>query len=104
MRVTRTRLDAALRGIERRAGNAFIVTSDTLFLVNKDAIAAAIRRAKLPAVAPDKEYQGDGILMSYGPSLNWMARRAAAYVDKTAQTLGLTIPESVLLRADEVIR
>ncbi len=122
-------LDAALSRIQRGAGDAFIVSSDIFFIVNKDKIAAAIRKARLPAIVPTKDYQGDGVLMSYGSSVSWMAHRAAAYVDKilkgakpgdlpveqspkleliidlrAAHKLGLKVPQELLLRADEVIR
>ena len=75
------------------------------------------------------DYRGDGVLMSYGSSLNWMTHRAAVYIDKilkgarpgdlpieqatrleliidlrAARELGLKVPEEVLLRADEVLR
>ncbi len=122
-------LDSELRRIQPRAREAFIVSSDTLFIVNKDKIGAAVRKAKLPALVPTRDYQGEGVLMSYGPTLNWMAHRAAAYADKIlkgakpgdlpieqgsklqliidlriAHELGLKVPEELLFRADEVIR
>ncbi len=122
-------LDAALRRIQRSANDAFIVSSDVFFIVNKDKIADAVRKAKVPALVPTKDYQGEGVLMSYGPSLSWMSRRGAAYVDKilkgakpadlpieqvskfeliidlrVARELGLKVPQELLIRADEVIR
>ncbi|MGQ0579772.1 MAG: ABC transporter substrate-binding protein [Betaproteobacteria bacterium] len=122
-------LDAALRGIRHRPGDAFVVSSDSFFIANKTKIADAIRKAKLPALVPTRDYHGEGVLMSYGPSLRWGARRAAAYVDKilkgarpadlpveqylkfelfidlrAAHELGLKVPQELILRADEVIR
>jgi len=106
-----------------------MLSSDTFFIVNKDKIGKAVRKAKLPAVVPTKDYRGDGVLMSYGSNLNWMMRRAAAYADKilkgakpgdlpieqsskleliidlrVARELGLNVPQDLLVRADEVIR
>ena len=122
-------LDTALHGLQRSEGRAFVVSSDVLFIVNRDKIAEAIRKARLPALVATRDYRGDGVLLSYGPSLGPMLQRVSIYVDKilkgakpgdlpveqasrlelivdlrVAQELGLKVPEDVLLSADEVIR
>jgi putative tryptophan/tyrosine transport system substrate-binding protein len=121
-------LDAALRAVAHSAGHAFIVGSDIFFIAKKAQIGDAVRKPTLPTIVPTKDYQGKGIL-SYGASLNWMAHRAATYVDqilkgakpadlsveqspkfeliidlRVARELGLKAPQDLLLRADEVIR
>jgi len=99
-----------------------------LALVHRDLIIALADRYKLPSVYFLRPFVTDGGLISYGPDVADQARRAAGYVDrilkgekpsdlpvqiptkselvinlKTAKALGLTIPASVLARADEVI-
>ena len=86
-------------------------------------------KSRLPAMYPDREYVEVGGLMSYGPNFADLFRRAATYLDKilkgvkpadlpveqptkfefvinlkTAKALNLTIPQSVLFRADKVIK
>jgi putative tryptophan/tyrosine transport system substrate-binding protein len=88
----------------------------------------AAARNNVPAVYSQSEFVRDGGLLSYGPDFVDISRRAASYVDrilrgekpgdlpvqfpvkyemvvnlKTAKALGLTVPQSILLRADEVI-
>ena len=96
--------------------------------VHRDLILKLIARYKLPAIYPDRFIVANGGLISYGPDFVDIYRRAAGYVDrilkgekpgdlpvqaptkyelvinlKTAKTLGLTIPQSLLASADEVI-
>ena len=97
-------------------------------VVHRAAIILAAARNNVPAVYGLSSYARDGGLLSYGPDLVDIWRRAAAYVDrilrgakpaelpvqfptkfemvvnlKTAKALGLAVPQSILLRADEVI-
>jgi putative ABC transport system substrate-binding protein len=113
----------ALRGIEG------VLNADTpLFVTHRARLADAVAASRLPAIYPARVYVEAGGLMSYGPNLPDVWRRAAAYVDKilkgakpgdlpveqptgfelvinlkTAKALGLTIPQSLLHRADQVI-
>ena len=120
--------DAAFAAITRERPGALLMLADRLFLHHRTRIADFALRSRLPAVYAYRELAESGGLMSFGPSYPAMHRRAAYFVDrilkgaspaelpmeqpskfelvinsKTATTLGLTISESVLLRADQVI-
>ena len=122
-------LDVALRGLQHRASDGFMVSSDVLFLGNRAKVAAAVARARLPGMFPWRDYHDVGVLISYGASSKEMGRQAAAYVDRilqgakpadlpiaqsskydlvidlrVARELGLKVPQEILLRADEVIK
>ena len=122
-------LDAALRALQRSAPHAVLVASDLGLLTEKTKIASAIRKARIPAIFPWNEYHEDGALMSYGPDLKDTLRRTASYVARilrgakpadlpieevsqfdliidlrVARELKLEVPQSLLLRANEVIR
>jgi putative ABC transport system substrate-binding protein len=111
-----------------RAG-ALIVVPNSIFDAERTRLVDLAAKNRLPAVYPWRAYVDAGGLMAYGPNLPDMFRRAATYVDKilkgakpadlpveqptkfeliinlkTAKALGLTIPPSVLGRADEIIQ
>ena len=124
-----TDVDSAFSKMTRaRAGALTVLPSAMLFTERRRLVDLAAKN-RLPAVYLQREFVEAGGLMAYGPSLADLFRRAATYVDKilkgakpgalpveqptkfelvinlkTAKGLGLTIPPSVLGRADEVIR
>jgi ABC-type uncharacterized transport system substrate-binding protein len=120
-------LAPALESLKGRAEGLYVVT-DPLMNTNRIEISALALAARLPTMHGARELVEAGGLMSYGPSLPDLYRRAADYVDKilrgakpghlpveqptkfefvinltTAKALGLTIPPTLLARADEVI-
>ena len=121
-------LEPALAAAVRDGVQALYVSEAPHLLVLRAEIAAQVASVRLPAMYSFREYVQSGGLMSYGSDLPDLYRRAAAYVDKilkgnnpgelplqsaekfqlvvnlkAAKALGLIIPESFLLRADEVI-
>ena len=121
-------IERAVAAFARSANGGVIVTSSALAVVNRDLIVTLAARHKLPAVYYRRLYVTGGGLLSYGPDFVDQFRRAAGYVDrilkgekpadlpvqaptkyqlvinlKTAKALGLTVPETLLARADEVI-
>ena len=118
----------ALRPAVFSAANAVVVVPDGMFYNYRRDVVVLVNAARLPAIYPEREYADDGGLMVYGANVPDNSRRAADYVDrilkgakpgdlpiqepvkfdlvvnlKTAKALGLTIPPSILARADEVI-
>jgi len=113
----------------RRRARAVVVLGEPITLENRARVTALIAKYRLSAIYGEREFVDAGGLMFYGPDFRIMFRRAADYVDKilrgakpadmpieqptqhqlivnlgTARALGIKIPESILLRADEVIR
>ena len=122
-------IDAAFASLTQYRADAVILFADTFFTQQSQQITQAAMKQRLPAVYNLHEYVEVGGLMSYGADLTDNFRRAAIYVDKilngakpgelpfeqparyfmavnlkTAKALGLAIPQSLLLRADEVIQ
>jgi putative ABC transport system substrate-binding protein len=123
-----TEFDKTFSGMGR-ASAALFISSDGLFLAERRRIADIALANRMPAMGFAREFAEDGILMAYGASLPALYHRAAVYVDKilkgakpadlpveqptkfelvinlkTAKALGLTIPQSILTRADEIIQ
>jgi putative ABC transport system substrate-binding protein len=126
---TGAELDISLHAIQRTAPDAVLVASDLGLLRERAKIGSAMRKARIAAVFPWREYHESGALMSYGPDLSDVTRRAASYVVKIlkgtkpsdlpveeiskfdlvidlrlAHELGINVPQELLFRADEVIR
>ncbi len=122
--------DRAFSAVTKERAQAFIMpAANPVAFSNRGQIASFAQRNRLPSMYGQNEYVDAGGLMSYGPSTPDNHRRAATYVDKilkgrkpadlpverptkfelvinlkTAKQIGLTIPQSVLYRADKVIK
>jgi putative ABC transport system substrate-binding protein len=119
---------SAVEAFAHSPNGGAIVTGGVLTTVHRDLILKLIARFKLPAIYNDRFIAANGGLISYGPDFADVYRRAAGYVDrilkgekpadlpvqaptkyeliinlKTAKALGLTVPQSLLAGADEVI-
>ncbi len=119
----------AFSAVSRAHAQALYVIEDPFFFNHRTTIFKLALKARLPAICGEREYADVGGLMSYGPNRGDVLRRSAGYVDKilkgnkpsdlpieqptkfelvvnlkTARALGVTIPQSILLQADEVIR
>jgi len=122
-------LDEAFSAIAREHPGALVVFPSAMLFVERRRIVEFAATSRLPAMYFMKEFVTVGSLSSYGPSYAEEVRHSASYVDKilkgakpgdlpieqptkfefvvslqTAKTLGLTIPQSLLMRADEVIQ
>jgi len=121
-------IEQSIAGVARGSNGGLIVTAGGFSVNHPDLIVALAARYKLPAVYPFRFFVNAGGLVSYGPDPVEPYRHAAGYVDrilkgekptdlpvqaptkyelainlKTAKALGLTVPDTLLARADEVI-
>jgi putative ABC transport system substrate-binding protein len=120
--------DKAFTAVAKRAAGLFVVANPTFFDDRQQLVEIAAKH-RLPILCEWREMAEAGCLMSYGPNISDLYRRAAAYVDriaggakpadlpveqptkfelvinlKTAKALGLTVPQVLLLQADQVIQ
>ena len=122
-------LRTVLHALQRGAADGAIVTNDVVYRSAASQVAQVLRKARLPAIFPYRQYLEEGGLMSYGPDPKDVGRKLAVYVDKilkgakpadlpieqlskyelvidlrVARELKLNVPQDLLLRADEVIQ
>jgi ABC-type uncharacterized transport system substrate-binding protein len=122
-------VEPAFQAAKRKQTGALIVLRDVVINRETKPIVELARKNRLPAIYSDRDFVDNGGLMSYGPNIDDLFRRATVYVDKilkgakpadlpveqptkfelvinlkAAKQIGLTIPPNVLARADRVIR
>jgi putative tryptophan/tyrosine transport system substrate-binding protein len=126
---TPSEIDAAFTALARYQARALLIANEPFLLSRSEQIAALAARQGIPTIYWERQSVAAGGLMSYGPNLTNAYRRGGIYTGrilrganpadlpveqptqfelvinlKTATALGLTIPQSILIRADEVIR
>jgi putative tryptophan/tyrosine transport system substrate-binding protein len=122
-------IEAVIAALAREPGGGLIAAADPFTITHRALIIALAERHRLPTVYSNRQSVAEGGLLSYGPDQVDIARRSASYVDrilkgekpadlpvqaptkyemainrKTAKALGLTIPETLLATADEIIQ
>jgi putative ABC transport system substrate-binding protein len=121
-------IETVINSLAHTPGSGLVVMPDVFTLAHRDTIILLAAQNNVPAVYTDNAFARDGGLLSYGPDVADIFRRSASYVDrilcgekpadlavqlpvkfdmiinlKTGKAIGLSIPDSFLLRADEVI-
>jgi putative ABC transport system substrate-binding protein len=121
-------LDVVLSRVRQSRATALLLTGEPMILTHQMRLLDLARKARLPTVAEFRDQAELGSLITYGPNMNEMFRRAATFVDRilkgarpgdlpmeqpmrfelmvnlaTARALGVAVPQAVLMRADRVI-
>ena len=121
-------IDAAFAELVRARVDAVIAATDPVLLDRREQIAALAERNALPAISFTRQLAMAGLLLSYGPNIDWMYRQAGGYIGqilkgakpaempvmqsthfelvlnlKTARRLGLMVPPTFLASVDEMI-
>ena len=124
-----TDFDAAFAAMVKERAGALLLPGDAMFFVHRERLAELALKNRLPSMSTQSQWVEAGGLMSYAPSFPDMLRRAATYVDKilrganpadlpieqpakfelvinlrTAREIGITMPQAMLQRADDVIQ
>ena len=122
-------LAPAFESLGRAHTQALYVMEDSFLFIHRSTLVKLAAKARLPAIYPQRQVVDEGGLLSFGPNYPDLFRRVAGYVDKilkgakagelpieqptsfdlgvnlrTAKALGIAIPQSILVRADEVVK
>src|SRR5262249_19708782 len=126
---TTSEIDAAFATLARVGADALLIGDDVFFTSRREQLVTLAKRYAVPAIERWREFAVSGGLISYGPSLRTANRQVGVYVGeilksgkpaempvqqptgfelvinlKTAKALSLTVPQPLLLRADEIIQ